>query len=119
MKRVLEALLAISIATAGITLFKKLNILDKPGNDLKNTRKPVPTLQGIFVYLITICLIAIFHPTMLESSLIQGFLIGGTIIVAFEIIAELEYMDRIKLKVPPISRFFVQMFASVLALRIS
>ena len=119
MKRVLEALLAISIATAGITLFKKLNILDKPGNDLKNTRKPVPTLQGIFVYLITICLIAIFHPTMLESSLIRGFLIGGTIIVAFEIIAELEYMGRIKLKVPPISRFFVQMFASVLALRIS
>jgi len=45
------AIIAVVVAFVGLKLFRWLKILDKPGNDLKNTRKPVPTMQGIFVYL--------------------------------------------------------------------
>lgn len=48
---VLPLLIGVAVAWIGVMLFRKLRILDKPGNDLKNTRKPVPTMQGIFVYL--------------------------------------------------------------------
>jgi UDP-N-acetylmuramyl pentapeptide phosphotransferase/UDP-N-acetylglucosamine-1-phosphate transferase len=54
-------LLVVLIAGLGLFLFKKWKILDKPGNDLKNTRKPVPTLQGIFVYIAVLVILAVFH----------------------------------------------------------
>lgn len=107
------------VAWFGLRLFKKLNIMDKPGADLKGTRKPVPTLQGIFVYLITLIILAIFHPEFFSSPLIQGFLVGGTLIVLVELFAELEYMGRIRRKFPPILRFVVHIIAACLALYIS
>jgi quinol-cytochrome oxidoreductase complex cytochrome b subunit len=64
------------IARLGLVLFRKWKMLDKPGADLKGTRKSVPTLQGIFVYLIFLALLAIFHPDFFSSSLVQGFLVG-------------------------------------------
>jgi UDP-N-acetylmuramyl pentapeptide phosphotransferase/UDP-N-acetylglucosamine-1-phosphate transferase len=69
-------LVIIGIARVGLKLFKKWKILDRPGNDLKNTRKPVPTLQGIFVYVITLVVLAIFHQEFFASPLVQGFLVG-------------------------------------------
>ena len=51
MNYILVPVIAVAVAFIGLKLFRWLNILDKPGNDLKNTRKPVPTIQGIFVYL--------------------------------------------------------------------
>lgn len=99
--------------------FKKLKILDKPGADLKGTRKPVPTLQGIFVYLICFVVLAIFHPDFFSSPLIQGFLVGGTLIVLVELFAELEYMGRIRWKFPPWFRFLMHIIAACLALYIS
>jgi len=59
------------VAWLGLTLFKKWKILDKPGADLKHTRKSVPTLQGIFVYIALLCVLAIFHPDFYCSPLIQ------------------------------------------------
>ncbi|MEI8008953.1 MAG: hypothetical protein WCI00_06270 [bacterium] len=41
----LVPVIAVAVAFVGLKLFRRLNILDKPGNDLKNTRKPVPTIQ--------------------------------------------------------------------------
>jgi UDP-N-acetylmuramyl pentapeptide phosphotransferase/UDP-N-acetylglucosamine-1-phosphate transferase len=107
------------LAWAGLLLFKRRKILDKPGNDLKNTRKPVPTLQGIFVYFITLIILALFHPTFFFSPLVQGFLVGGTLIILVEFLAELEYMGRIHRKIPPRLRFLVHLLAAGIALRIS
>jgi UDP-N-acetylmuramyl pentapeptide phosphotransferase/UDP-N-acetylglucosamine-1-phosphate transferase len=61
MHYLLMLLVIILLARGGLKWFKKWNILDKPGNDLKNTRKPVPTLQGIFVYCITLLVLAVFR----------------------------------------------------------
>lgn len=49
----------------------------------------------------------------------QGFLAGGTLIVVVELFAELEYMGRIKRKIPPRFRFVVHILAAFLALGIS
>jgi magnesium-transporting ATPase (P-type) len=76
MHYLLMLLLIAFLARLGLALFKKRNVLDKPGNDLKFTRKPVPTLQGIFVYLITLAVLAIFHREFFTSPLVQGFLVG-------------------------------------------
>jgi len=50
MNYLLVPIIAAAIARIGLKLFRRLKVLDKPGNDLKNTRKPVPTIQGVFVY---------------------------------------------------------------------
>jgi UDP-N-acetylmuramyl pentapeptide phosphotransferase/UDP-N-acetylglucosamine-1-phosphate transferase len=119
MQYLLMVIVVSLLAWFGLWLFKKVNILDKPGADLKNTRKPVPTLQGIFVYVICLVVVAIFHPDFFSSPLIQGFLVGGTLIVLVEVFAELEYMGRIHWKFPPWFRFVVHIIAACLALRIS
>ncbi|MDR0859602.1 MAG: hypothetical protein LBO09_01075 [Candidatus Peribacteria bacterium] len=112
-------LVTILLAWAGLSLFKKRKILDKPGNDLKNTRKPIPTLQGIFVYIMVLAILAIFHPEFFFSPLVQGFLVGGTIIVIVELFAELEYMGRISWKIPPWFRFLIHFLSAGIALWIS
>lgn len=112
-------IITILCSWAGITFFRKLKILDRPWNDLKNSRFPVPTLQWLVVYVIILVIVGIFYPSFYTSPLIQWFLAGGSLIVLFETITELEYMGRIKLKVPPIARFFVHAIAACLALYIS
>ena len=109
-------LYVIIFALIGLFLFKKLHILDKPWTDLKGTRKPVPTMQGIFVYLICLGAIILFFRDYLSNSLVQGFLLGGWIIVLVELITELEYIGKIKLRIPPFARFLVHIFASCLTL---
>jgi hypothetical protein len=49
--------------------------LDKPGSDLKNTRKPVPTLQGIFVILALVVGIGAVYPAYFSEPLFLGLLI--------------------------------------------
>lgn len=60
----------------GIRIFRKLGILDKPGNDLKNTRKPVPTILGVFVYLGFFGIVAVLFPEYLSNRLFWGLIIG-------------------------------------------
>ncbi|MBU0627177.1 hypothetical protein KKG31_02985 [Patescibacteria group bacterium] len=68
MNYILTPIIAIIVAIIGIILFRKFKILDKPGTDLKNTRKPVPTIQGIFVYLGFFAIIAILFPEYLHNN---------------------------------------------------
>ena len=103
----------------GIKIFRKLNILDKPGKDLKWTRKPVPTMQWIVVYLIFIAIIALFFPEMWTNRLLLWFLAWWTLIVIVEIITELEYIWKIKFKIPAWARFLVHLIAACLTLYIS
>ena len=84
-----------------IKIFRKLNILDKPWKDLKWTRKPVPTMQWIVVYLIFLIIVSLFFPDMRTNRLMLWFLAWGTLIVIVEIITELEYIWKIKFKTAP------------------
>jgi len=107
------------LSRCGIKLFRKLNILDKPWKDLKWTRKPVPTMQWIVVYLIFLIIIALFFPEMWTNNLLLWFLAWWTLIVIVEIITELEYIWKIKFKIPARARFLVHLIAACLALYIS
>ena len=102
-----------------IKIFRKLYILDKPWKDLKWTRKPVPTMQWIVVYLIFLIIVSLFFPDMRTNKLMLWFLTWGTLIVIVEIITELEYIWKIKFKIPAWARFFVHLIAACLALYIS
>ncbi len=107
------------LSRCGIKIFRKLNILDKPWKDLKWSRKPVPTMQWIVVYLIFLIVVSLFFPEMWTNRLLLWFLAWGTLIVIVEIITELEYIWKIWFKIPAWARFLVHLIAACLALRIS
>lgn len=100
MNYVLVPVIAVIIAFIGLKLFRWMKILDKPGNDLKNTRKPVPTIQGIFVYLGFFITIALLFPQYLHNNLFWGLLFGSLPIVIFELIEELNYIGKINFRIP-------------------
>ena len=96
----LVPIIAVAVAFWGLKLFRWLKILDRPGNDLKNTRKPVPTIQGVFVYLWFFLAVGLLFPQYLHNNLFWGLLIGSLPIVVFELFEELNYIGKISFKVP-------------------
>ena len=102
----------------GLWIFRKLKVLDKPGNDLKNTRKPVPTMMGIFVYIGFFALVSICFPDALHSNLFRWLCIGSLPIILFEIVEELCYLGKIKIKIPTIFRLLGHILAWFLAVYI-
>lgn len=118
MQYILVPLIAVAFARIGLKLFRWLKVLDKPGNDLKNTRKPVPTIQGIFVYLGFFVSIAILFPQYLHSHLFRGLIFWSLPIVIFELFEELHYIGKITFKVPPIGRLLWHIIGALLAVRI-
>jgi len=115
MNYILVPVIAIAFAWIGLKLFRWLNVLDKPGNDLKNTRKPVPTIQGIFVYLGFFVSVAILFPHYLDSNLFRGLFLGSLPIVIFELFEELHYIWKINFKIPPIFRLVGHIAGALLA----
>ncbi len=111
----LVIVIAITFARIGLKLFRWLKVLDKPGNDLKNTRKPVPTIQGIFVYLGFIVSISVLFPQYLSSNLFRGLIFGSLPIVIFELFEELHYIGKINCKIPPIFRLIGHIVGALLA----
>ena len=107
------------LAFWGMWVFRKMWILDKPWKDLKGTRAPVPTMQWIIVFLSFIIIISLFFPYMWSNRLMLWFLTWWTLIVIVETITELEYIWKIKLKIPAWMRFLVHLIAACLALWIS
>lgn len=106
------------IAVGGLCLFRKIGLLDKPGSDLKNTRKPVPTLQGIFVILAFFLAIRLLFPELIGTRIFLGLMIPGLLIGVVELIEELSYLGKFP-KIPPIIRLLVHCSAAVLAVFIS
>ncbi len=115
MNYILVPVIAIAFARIGLKLFRRLKVLDKPGNDLKNTREPVPTIQGIFVYVGFFVSIAILFPQYLSSNLFRGLIFGSLPIVIFELLEELNYIGRINFKIPPIFRLIGHIAGALLA----
>ena len=118
MNYLLVPVMAVAIAFIGLKLFRWLKILDKPGNDLKNTRKPVPTIQGIFVYVGFFLTVALLFPQYLHNNLFWGLLFGSLPIVIFELFEELNYIGKISFKIPPSLRLIGHIAWALLAVRI-
>jgi len=118
MNYVLVPIIAVAVAFVGLTLFRWLKLLDKPGNDLKNTRKPVPTIQWIFVYVGFFIAVALLFPQYLHNNLFWGLFFGSLPIVIFELFEELNYIGKIRFKVPPSLRLVGHIIGALLAVRI-
>lgn len=115
MKYVLVPFIAVAFAWIGLTLFRWLKVLDKPGNDLKNTRKPVPTIQGVFVYIGFFAIVAILFPQYLHSNLFWWLILGSLPIVIFELFEELSYLGKISFKIHPALRLIGHIAGALLA----
>lgn len=111
-------LISIVVSIIWIFLFKKLWIMDKPGNDLKNTRKPVPTIQWIFVYIAFLLIIRIIYPDFFHQAIFQWLLRWSLPIVIVQTIDELRYIDKIKFNLPPLARLFSHVLWWILAVYI-
>jgi len=118
MNYILVPLIAVAFARIGLKIFRRLKVLDKPGNDLKNTRKPVPTIQGIFVFVWFFVSIAILFPEYLSSNLFRGLIIGSLPIIIFELFEEFHYIGKINFKIPPMFRLIGHIAGALLAVRI-
>lgn len=118
MQYFLVPVIAIACAWIGLTLFRWLKVLDKPGNDLKNTRKPVPTIQGIFVYLWVIVAVLILFPQYIHSSLFWGLICWSFPIVFLELLEELHYIGKIPFAIHPALRLIGHIWWWVLAVLI-
>lgn len=118
MNYILVPVIAIAVAFVGLKLFRWLKILDKPGNDLKNTRKPVPTIQGIFVYLGFFLIIGLLFTQYLHNNLFWWLLFGSLPIVIFELFEELNYIGRIGFRIPTSLRLIWHIAWALTAVRI-
>lgn len=115
---ILPLIITIAISVIWIFLFKKLWIMDKPGNDLKNTRKPVPTIQWIFVYISFIAIIWIIYPEFLHQNIFRWLFRWSLPIVIVQTIDELRYIDKINFNLPPLARLFSHVLWWILAVYI-
>lgn len=102
----------------GIWIFRKLNILDKPGNDLKNTRKPVPTILGVFTYLWFFGIVAVLFPEYLHNNLFRGLMVGAFPIILVQLLDELRYIGKIKFSLPSWVRLLSHILGAILAVYI-
>lgn len=102
------------VAFWGLFLFKKIKMLDRPWSDLKNTRKPVPTLQGFFVILAFIAGVGVVYPEYFSNPLFLGLLIPWILIGIVEMVEELSYLWKFP-KIPPIIRLIVHLISAFLA----
>ena len=118
MNLLLALILAVAVCLIGIRIFRKIGILDKPGNDLKNTRKPVPTILGIFVYFGFFGIVALLFPEYLGNDLFRGLMIGALPIVIVQLLDELRYIDKIKFSLPSWVRLISHIIGAVLAVYI-
>jgi UDP-GlcNAc:undecaprenyl-phosphate GlcNAc-1-phosphate transferase len=112
---VLPLAISIAIARLGLFVFRKLGVLDKPWTDLVNTRKSVPTMQGIFVYLAFFVIIAICFPVIFRSHIFRWLFIWTLPIIVFEFIEELRYIGKISWRIPTAFRLIWHVLGAVLA----
>jgi UDP-GlcNAc:undecaprenyl-phosphate GlcNAc-1-phosphate transferase len=113
---VLPLIIWVIIAWFGLFIFRKLNILDKPGADLINTRKWVPTMQGLWVYLSFFIIIAVCFPVIFRSNTFRWLFVWTLPIIVFEFIEELRYIGKINWKIPTIFRLIWHILWAVLAI---
>ncbi len=77
---------------------KKIKLLDRPDlyPDIKWTRKPVPTLQWVFLFLIFLLNLIVFFPNLLLEPQMLLFIFGSSILVLIWYLDDVVIWVRIK-----------------------
>ncbi len=106
-----EIILAILLVSFFLFLSKKIKLLDKPHlyEDTRGTRKPVPTVQWVFLFLIFVILLFLFHKEVFFSSQILPFVIWWWILMLIWFLDDV----AIGVRLPVWFRFLVQILVSV------
>jgi len=118
MNYVFSILIIIICLVWGFFLFKKLKILDKPGPDITDRKRGVPTMLGIFVYIAFWAVVLLVFPEFLHQRLFWGLAIGWSLVILIELLDELYYLWRSKLKIPLLVRLLFHIGAAVVAVYI-
>lgn len=117
MEFILPIVTTIGIAALGLLLFRKYSILDKPGPDIIPKRKPVPTMQGIFVFIAIVVWFGVWFPEYMANSIVQWLLVGCAILLAIAAWDERRYIHA-RPDIPAWIRLLVQIAAICIALYI-
>lgn len=115
----LAFLVIVLVAILWLFIFRKLKILDKPWADLKNTRKPVPTMQWIFAYIWFWLVVFFLFPEYLSNQVCIWLAVWVLPIIILEIVEELGYLWRLNFRINPIIRVCVHLISAILAIWIS
>lgn len=118
LKYIVSFLFIALVFAIGRFVFKKWNVLDRPGADLKWVRWPVPTLMGIFAYLSFCLVIMIFFPDIFSTKVFVWLMAWTLPIILVEFVEELGYMWKVKFRVPQIVRLLAHIWWAILAVYI-
>ena len=89
MQYILTIGIIVLCAALGLILSKKIGLLDKPGPDIVPSRKPVPTLQGLWLYIAVLVSLFIAFPDVVVHPYVFWWLIVGWCFVVFTFVDEL------------------------------
>lgn len=101
-------IIALLVVIGWVFLFMKFNILDKPWPDIIPPRKPVPTLQWIFLYMWVLFSILLVFPDYLQNIEIIVFFLLWFIILIFWVIDEIKWIS-------PMIRVVIQLLLGFIA----
>jgi UDP-N-acetylmuramyl pentapeptide phosphotransferase/UDP-N-acetylglucosamine-1-phosphate transferase len=101
----------ILLVLAGLWLSKKMHLMDKPDMyaDTKGTRKPVPTVQGLVLWLVVAIGITIFRPHLWMTHHGQAIM-GGSFVLML-----LGFLDdvAIGIRIPSLFRLGLQVVVAI------
>ncbi len=108
---ILITIVSVIFVFFALFLSRKIWLLDKPNlyADIRWTRKPVPTLQWIFFFIIFLIILWIFYPDIFFSSQILSFLIWAWILVLIWFLDDVV----IGVRIPSLIRLLIQLVVSV------
>lgn len=109
--------LILVLAWLWLRWFARLGILDKPWADIVPVRKPVPTMQGLILYVVFLLIVSLFFPQWWDFALFQWLFAWITIILAVTTVDEYFYI-RGKQDLPAWIRLLAQIVAAVVAIYI-
>ncbi len=81
-------LFVVCIACGGLYISRAVGLLDKPGPDIVPPRQPVPTLQGIFLYIAVLGAVILF-PDVANHPATWPLLLGGGAMVLLNFVDEI------------------------------
>jgi len=116
MSYILSLCIAVAVLLSGVWIFRKMKVMDKPGSDLKNTRQPVPTILGVFVYLGFLAIMGILFPQYYSQPLFLGLVVWSFPIVLVQLLDELHYIGKIKREISPKIRLVSHVLGALLAI---
>jgi UDP-N-acetylmuramyl pentapeptide phosphotransferase/UDP-N-acetylglucosamine-1-phosphate transferase len=117
MQRVIVVGIVLVVAIVSLILSRRRGLLDRPGPDIVPARKPVATMQGIWLFASFVLAVILVFPSYVNNTMLWGLLSWGFLLVLVASWDEWHYLKG-KRDVPAWLRLLVQLGAAALALYI-